>query len=60
MIPMRRFGVGAGGGDHGEAALYRLMAAVKVVRILVSVLVMPLLGLALPGRTVADENSECL
>lgn len=35
MIPTRRFGVGAGGGDHGDVALYRLVKAVNVVRILV-------------------------
>lgn len=53
MIPTRRFGVGAGGGDHVDAALYRLMAAVKVVRSFVCDFVMPLLVPA-----TKEENRE--
>lgn len=59
MTLTRRFGVGAGGGDHKEAGLYRFIAAVKDVQILVSDLVMPLLKLTLLGRAVADEIAEC-
>lgn len=57
-MPTRRFDVGAGGGDHGDAALYRVMVAVKAVHILVSVLMMPLLEVTLPDKAVADENTE--
>lgn len=57
-MPTTRFGVGAGGGDHGDAALYRVMVAVKAVHILVSVSMIPLLENTLPDKAVADENTE--
>lgn len=59
MIPSRRFGVGAGGGDHREVALYRFIAAVKAVRILVSDFVMPLCTPFPPVVEVAGEKAEC-
>lgn len=59
MIPTRRFGVGAGGGDHGDAALYLLIAAVKAVRSLVSDLVIPFCAPLPLAMDVAEENAEC-
>lgn len=51
--------MGAGGGDHREVALYRFIAAVKAVRILVSDFVMPLCTPFPPVVEVAGEKAEC-
>lgn len=59
MIPTRRCGVGAGGGDHGDAALYRFIAAVKAVRTLVSDFVVLLCTPVPPAKAVTGENAEC-
>lgn len=58
MVLARRFGVGAGGGDHGDVALCPLTVAVKMVRSFVCDFATPFSVPLPPGTVIADENAE--